>query len=223
MRVREAGAHIDGRLLHFEERIAPHLKERVRSRAVRAGELERDRKSHDAFVERVRLCVIADSNSDETQAEDAVAGLALSGAWLHHETRDDDPQYRCEERESLHLAPSVAALRTIDLFAGGSYRSYNPAFAKDADESCRDNSFSLSLRWSARRRSLRRNGSRSSCRIPRARKTARQTLPLRLRACATAKPISRVSGTKIPLALIRRNRPKDKRSVRIGRLSCCPQ
>src|SRR5258706_9350475 len=83
MSMREAGSHICGRLLHFKKRIAAHLKERVRSRAVLARELEGDRKSHDALVERLRLCIIADRNPDEAQPEAAaLPRLALSRARL---------------------------------------------------------------------------------------------------------------------------------------------
>src|SRR5437870_3873320 len=108
MSMREAGSHICGRLLHFKERIAAHLKERVRSRAVLARELESDRKSHDALVERLRLRVIADRNPDETQPEAAaLPRLALSRAWLQHDTRDEDAKSRREQSETLHLIPSL--------------------------------------------------------------------------------------------------------------------
>src|SRR6266545_2417998 len=104
MSMGEAGSHVCGRLLHFQERIAAHLKKRVRSRAVLARELESDRKSHDALVERLRLRVIADRNPDEAQPEaTALPRLALSRAWLQHDTHDEDAKSRCEQSEPLHL------------------------------------------------------------------------------------------------------------------------
>src|SRR5262245_6076307 len=104
MSVREAGSHVCSRLLHFEERIAAHLKKRVRPGAVLARELERDGKSHDTFVERLGLLVIADRNPDEAQPETtALRSLALSRTRLQHDSDHEDAESPCEQREPLHL------------------------------------------------------------------------------------------------------------------------